>query len=60
MEFISIGGLLPGLLPEDIRGGISQLRNRNLADIFHRLTFIESYGIGKNKKYVINKHKHGN
>ena len=46
IEFISIGGLLPGLLPEDIRNGISQLRNRNLANIFHRLNFIESYGTG--------------
>ena len=46
IEFISIGGLLPGLLPEDIRNGISQLRNCNLADIFHSLNFIESYGTG--------------
>ena len=46
IEFISIGGLLPGLLTEDIRNGISQLRNRNLADIFHRMNFIESYGTG--------------
>jgi len=46
IEFISIGGLLPGLLTEDIRNGISQLRNRNLTDIFHRLNFIESYGTG--------------
>jgi len=46
IEFISIGGLLPGLLPEDIRSGISQLRNRNLAEIFHRLHFIEAYGTG--------------
>jgi len=46
IEFISIGGLLPGLLTEDICNGISQLRNRNLADIFHRMNFIESYGTG--------------
>jgi len=46
MEFISIGGLLPGLLTEDIRNGISQLRNRKLADIFHRMNLIESYGTG--------------
>lgn len=46
MEFISIGGLLPGLTTEDIKNGISQLRNRGLADIFHRLNFIESYGTG--------------
>lgn len=46
MEFISIGGLLPGLSAEDICSGISQPRNRNLAEIFHRLRLIESYGTG--------------
>ena len=30
MEFISLGGLLPGLSPDDIRSGISQPRNKNL------------------------------
>ena len=43
MEFISIGGLLPGLSPEDIKSGISQPRNKNLAAVFHRLRLIESY-----------------
>ena len=46
IEFISIGGLLPGLSPEDIKSGISQPRNRNLAEVFHRLHLIESYGTG--------------
>lgn len=46
MEFISIGGLLPGLSTEDIRIGISQPRNKNLAEVFHRLRLIESYGTG--------------
>lgn len=46
MEFISIGGLLPGLSIEDIRIGISQPRNKNLAEMFHRLRLIESYGTG--------------
>ena len=46
MEFVSIGGLLPGLSSQDIRNGISQLRNRRLADVFHRLNFIEAYGTG--------------
>jgi len=46
MEFISIGGLVPGLSPDDIRSGISQPRNRNLAEVFHRLRLIESYGTG--------------
>lgn len=46
MEFISIGGLLPGLTTDDIRIGISQPRNKNLAEMFHRLRLIESYGTG--------------
>lgn len=46
MEFISIGGLLPGLTTDDIRLGISQPRNKKLAEIFHRLRLIESYGTG--------------
>ena len=53
MEFVSIGGLLPGLSPEDIRSGISQPRNKKLADIFHRLRLIESYGTGIRKIYKL-------
>lgn len=55
MEFISIGGLLPGLSADDIRNGISQPRNRNLAEIFHRLRLIESYGTGIRKIYSLYK-----
>ncbi len=51
MEFISLGGLLPGLSTEDIRSGISQPRNKCLADIFHRLRLIESYGTGIRRIY---------
>lgn len=51
MEFISLGGLLPGLSPDDIRSGISQPRNKNLAEIFYRLHLIESYGTGIRKIY---------
>ena len=46
MEFISIGGLLPGLSTEDIRSGISQLRNQRLAEVFQCLNFLEAYGTG--------------
>lgn len=53
MEFISIGGLLPGLSPEDIRSGISQPRNKNLAEVFHRLHLIESYGTGIRKIFAL-------
>jgi ATP-dependent DNA helicase RecG len=53
MEFISIGGLLPGLAPEDIRNGISQLRNKKLAGVFHRLNLIEAYGTGIRRIFAL-------
>jgi len=53
MEFISLGGLLPGLSTEDIRIGISQPRNKNLAEVFHRLRLIESYGTGIRRIYKL-------
>lgn len=55
IEFISIGGLLPGLSADDIRNGISQPRNRKLAEIFHRLRLIKSYGTGIRKIYALYK-----
>ena len=53
MEFISIGGLIPGLSTDDIRIGISQPRNKNLAEVFHRLRLIESYGTGIRRIYKL-------
>ena len=53
MEFISLGGLLPGLSPDDIRAGISQPRNKNLAAVFYRLRLIESYGTGIRRIYSL-------
>lgn len=53
MEFISIGGLLPGLSTDDIRIGISQPRNKILAEVFHRLRLIESYGTGIRRIYKL-------
>lgn len=55
MEFISLGGLLPGLTTDDIRLGISQPRNKNLAEVFHRLRLIESYGTGIRRIYKLYK-----
>lgn len=55
IEFISIGGLLPGLSADDIRSGISQPRNGKLAEIFHRLRLIESCGTGIRKIYTLYK-----
>lgn len=53
MEFVSIGGLLPGLTTDDIRSGISQPRNKNLAEVFHRLKLIEAYGTGIRRIYKL-------
>ena len=53
MEFISIGGLLPGISTEDIRNGISQSRNEKLANVFQRLKLIESYGTGIRRIYKL-------
>jgi ATP-dependent DNA helicase RecG len=55
IEIISIGGLLPGLEPDDIKNGISQLRNRKLAEVFHRLKFIEAYGTGIRRIFTLYK-----
>lgn len=53
IEFISIGGLLPGLSVEDIQSGISQPRNQKLAELFYRLKLIESYGTGIRRIYKL-------
>lgn len=49
MEFVSLGGLVPGLSLDAIFMGVSQSRNPNLAAIFYRMKLIESYGTGIGK-----------
>ena len=49
IEFISIGGLMPGIDLEDIMAGLSICRNQNLANVFYRLHLIEAYGTGIRK-----------
>lgn len=49
IEFVSIGGLLPGLEMEDLMMGVSMCRNPNLANVFYRLELIEVYGTGMQK-----------
>lgn len=49
IEFVSLGGLLPGLELNDILLGISVCRNPNLANVFYRLKLIEAYGTGIKK-----------
>ena len=46
IEFVSIGGLARGITFNDMMLGVSVARNRNLANVFYRLTLIEAYGTG--------------
>ena len=49
VEFVSIGGLMPGIDLEDVMAGLSVCRNQNLANVFYRLHLIEAYGTGLRK-----------
>lgn len=49
IEFVSVGGLLPGIDLEDVLVGLSVCRNQNLANVFYRLHLIEAYGTGIRK-----------
>lgn len=49
IEFVSIGGLMPGIDLADVLVGLSVCRNQDLANIFYRLHLIEAYGTGLTK-----------
>ncbi len=49
IEFLSIGGLVKGINKDDIMLGVSISRNKNLANIFYRLKYVEAYGTGIGK-----------
>ena len=53
MEFISIGGLLPGLTTDEMLNGVSILRNEKLSKIFLRLRIIEAYGTGIRRIFAL-------
>lgn len=46
MEFLTLGGLVKGLSRNDIMMGVSISRNKNLANVFYRLKWVEAYGTG--------------
>lgn len=63
IEFVSVGGLVPGMELEDIMVGLSVCRNQNLTNVFYCLKLIEAYGTGmrkiiqgkaRNAKYILN------
>lgn len=45
-EITSLGGLVKGLSIDDLYNGVSESRNPNLANIFYRLKYVESFGTG--------------
>jgi ATP-dependent DNA helicase RecG len=49
IEFVSVGGLVPGIDLEDVMAGLSVCRNQNLANVFYRLHLVEAYGTGLKK-----------
>ena len=49
IEIVSLGGLVSGITIKDVLKGVSEPRNHLLANIFFRLTLIESYGTGIGK-----------
>lgn len=46
IEFVTIGGLVKGITLNDVKLGVSVLRNQHLANVFYRLRLIEAYGTG--------------
>lgn len=47
IEIVSPGGLPSGITAEEyLSGKLSDLRNRNLANVFYRLGFVETFGTG--------------
>lgn len=45
-EITSLGGLVKGISINDLYNGVSESRNPNLANIFYRLKYVESFGTG--------------
>jgi ATP-dependent DNA helicase RecG len=46
IEFLTVGGLAPGITLDAVLSGVSHSRNEALADIFYRLELIEAFGTG--------------
>ena len=46
LEFMSLGGVMPGVTHDLMLAGVSVTRNERLAQIFYRLKIIEAFGTG--------------
>jgi ATP-dependent DNA helicase RecG len=46
LEFMSLGGAMPGVTHDLMLAGVSLTRNEKLANVFYQLNIIEAYGTG--------------
>ena len=46
LEFMSLGGVMPGVTYDLMLAGVSVTRNEKLAQVFYRLNIIEAFGTG--------------
>jgi ATP-dependent DNA helicase RecG len=46
LEFMSLGGVMPGVTHDLMLSGVSVTRNEKLAQVFYRLNIIEAFGTG--------------
>jgi ATP-dependent DNA helicase RecG len=46
LEFVSLGGAMPGVTHDLMLAGVSVTRNEKLAQVFYRLKMIEAFGTG--------------
>jgi len=46
LEFMSLGGVMPGVTHDLMLAGVSVARNEKLAQIFYRLNMVEAFGTG--------------
>ena len=46
LEILNQGGLMPSMTIEKVHRGVSDPRNKGLADVFYRLKLIDAYGTG--------------
>ena len=58
IEINSTGGLISTLSLNDVYNGVSESRNPNFAEIFHRLNYVENYGTGIGR--IINEYQDSN
>jgi ATP-dependent DNA helicase RecG len=52
LEFMSLGGIMPGVTHDLMLAGVSVTRNEKLAQVFYRLKIIEAFGTGIPRIYA--------